>query len=49
MAALLSKPFAGVGVADACREQTEGEAQHDDVQHEMLLCGVLSGEVPPGA
>jgi hypothetical protein len=61
MAALPLKPFAGVGVADACREQAEAEGQHDDIQHEMLLCAVtsetaatglsrlLGSEVPPGA
>ena len=35
------KPFAGVGVAYARREQTEPEGQHDDVQHEMLLVALL--------
>jgi hypothetical protein len=30
------KPFARVGVADGCREETEAKGQHDDVQHEML-------------
>ena len=55
------KPFAGVGVADAHREEAEPEGQHENVQHEMLLCGVTcgaranrlsplqGGEVPPGA
>jgi hypothetical protein len=33
------KPFAGVGVTDGGREEAETEGQHDDVQHEMLLCG----------
>jgi hypothetical protein len=32
------KPFAGVGVTDGGREEAEAEGQHDDVQHEMLLC-----------
>jgi hypothetical protein len=53
------KPFAGVGVADARREQAEGESQHGYIQHEVLLCAVIFGakrrspslrdEVPPGA
>ncbi|HUE18787.1 MAG TPA: hypothetical protein VMQ63_03355, partial [Stellaceae bacterium] len=38
MAALLSKPFAGIGVADARREQAEGEGQHDDIPHENAPC-----------
>ena len=33
------KPFAGVGVAHRHREEAEAKGQHDDVQHEMLLCG----------
>lgn len=32
--------FAGIGVTDACREQAEGERQHDDVEHGMFLCDV---------
>src|SRR6185312_8092260 len=32
------QPFAGIGVADARHEETEGERQHDDVQHGMFLC-----------
>jgi hypothetical protein len=55
------KPFAGVGVTYSRHEESEAEAQHDDVQHGMLLCAVISGarelafslsldsEVPPGA
>src|SRR6266852_4804784 len=55
------EPFAGVGVTHRHREEAEAEGQHDDVQHEMLLCAVirgarattfsplLCGEVPPGA
>ena len=31
------KPFAGIGVADPRHEQAEGEGQHQDVQHEVLL------------
>jgi hypothetical protein len=42
MAALPLKPFAGVGVAYARREQTQPEGQHDDVQHEMLLVALFS-------
>ena len=29
--------FAGIGVANACREKAEAKSQHDDVQHEELL------------
>jgi hypothetical protein len=43
MAALPSKPFAGIGIADAQREQAEGEGQHKNVQHKLLLCD-LRGE-----
>ena len=31
------QPFAGIGVADACGEEAEGERQHDDVKHGMFL------------
>ena len=34
------QPFAGIGVADACHEEAEGECQHDDVHHGMFLCDV---------
>jgi hypothetical protein len=34
------KPLAGVGVADRSREEGEAEDHHENVQHEMLLCGV---------
>jgi hypothetical protein len=48
--ALLLKSFAGVGVAYSRREEAEAEGQHDDVQHEMLLCAVIrageSNDVP---
>src|SRR5437762_10260075 len=27
------EPFAGIGVADTCDEEAEGEHQHDNVQH----------------
>ena len=55
------EPFAGVGVTHRRHEEAEAEGQHDDVQHEMLLCAVICGargiafslfprwEVPPGA
>jgi hypothetical protein len=53
------KPLASVGVANACDEETEGERQHDNVQHGMFLCEVNRGrtmaiafawaEVPPAA
>jgi hypothetical protein len=32
------KPFAGVGVAERRDEEAEAEGQHEDVQHEVLLC-----------
>jgi hypothetical protein len=38
-----SKPFAGVGVAYAHHEEAEAEGQHDNVQHEELLCAVICG------
>jgi hypothetical protein len=31
------QPFAGIGVADARREEAEAERQHDDIPHEKLL------------
>ena len=34
------QPLAGIGVTNACHEKTEGERQHDDVQHGMFLCDV---------
>src|SRR5665213_1881042 len=36
-----SKPFAGVGVAYACREEAEAEDQHENVQHGLLLVAPL--------
>jgi hypothetical protein len=39
-----SKPFAGIGVAYSRREEAEPQGQHDDVQHEVLLCVAI----PPG-
>ena len=35
------KPFAGVGVTHRHREEAEAEGQHDDVQHQVLLCVVI--------
>jgi hypothetical protein len=55
------KSFAGIGVTYRRREEAEAEGQHENVQHEMLLCSVtcgairivfspiLDGEVPSGA
>jgi hypothetical protein len=54
------KSFTGVGVTHGRDEEAEAEGQHENIQHGMLLCGVvregqagspfLSGlEVPPGA
>jgi hypothetical protein len=55
------KSFAGIGVTYRDREEAKAEGQHENVQHEMLLCDVtcgairiassplLSGEVPFGA
>ncbi len=37
------KSFAGVGVSHRHPEEAEAEGQHDDVQHEVLLCVVISG------
>jgi len=34
------EPFAGIGVADTCDEEAEGERQHDNVRHGMFLCDV---------
>ena len=43
MVLLPSKPFAGIGVTYACREEAEAERQHDDIKHEWLHC-IASGE-----
>jgi hypothetical protein len=54
------KPLAGIGVADTCDEEAEGERQHDDVQHGKFLCDMnrdagspviafAGAEVPPRA
>ena len=54
------QPFAGVGIADACNEEAEGERQHDNVQHgnvpvhrgprtEWTVFAFCQAEVPPGA
>ena len=42
------KPFADVAVTDRRHEEAEAEGQHDDVQHELLLCAVIreTGERP---
>jgi hypothetical protein len=39
------EPFAGVGVADRCREETEAEGHHENIQHEMLLMRARGGIV----
>jgi hypothetical protein len=38
-----SEPFAGVGVTDRGHEEAEAEGQHENIQHGMLLCGVIHG------
>ncbi len=38
----ISKPLAGVSVADGHHEEAEPEGQHDDVQHGMLLVACLA-------
>ena len=38
-----SKAFAGVGVTDRGHEEAEAEGQHENIQHGMLLCGVIHG------
>jgi hypothetical protein len=35
------KPFAGIGVAYPRHEEAEGEGQHQDVQHEVLLVALV--------
>jgi hypothetical protein len=35
------KSFAGVGVAHCRHKEAEAEGQHDDVQHQVLLCVVI--------
>jgi hypothetical protein len=40
---VLLKPFAGVGVAYAHHEEAEAEGQHDNVEHERLLCAAIRG------
>jgi hypothetical protein len=32
------QPLAGIGVADRGHEEAEAKRQHDNVQHELLLC-----------
>jgi hypothetical protein len=36
--ALSSQTFTGVGVTYAGGEEAEGERQHDEIKHELLLC-----------
>src|ERR1700733_6963730 len=36
-----SEPFAGVGVTHRRHEEAEAEGHHEDVQHELLLCGII--------
>jgi hypothetical protein len=36
-----SKPFTGIGIAYSRREEAEPEGQHEDVQHEVLLCAAI--------
>jgi hypothetical protein len=38
------KSFAGVGVAHCRHKEAEAEGQHDDVQHQVLLCVVIREE-----
>ena len=38
-----SESFAGVGVTNRRYEEAQAEGQHEDVQHGMLLCGVMCG------
>jgi hypothetical protein len=38
-----SEPFAGVGVTHRRHEEAEAEGHHKDVQHELLLCGIICG------
>ena len=38
-----SKPLASIGVAYSRDEEAEAEGQHDDVQHEVLLCVAIGG------
>jgi len=40
MTALLSQPFTGVGITDACHEEAKAKRQHEKVQHGMFLCVV---------
>src|SRR6202020_2198863 len=41
-----SEPFAGVGIAHRRHEEAEAEGHHEDVQHELLLCGIICGARP---
>jgi hypothetical protein len=49
MTALLSQPFADVGVADRGREEGEAQRRHEDVHHEKLLCVRFSGAAMRGS
>jgi hypothetical protein len=37
------EPFAGVGVTNRRHKEAEAEGQHDNVEHVMFQCGVISG------
>jgi hypothetical protein len=39
------KSFAGVGVTYRDREEAEAQGQHENVQHEMLLCDMTCGAI----
>jgi hypothetical protein len=39
------KSFTGVGVTHGRNEEAEAEGQHENVQHEMLLCGMACGAI----
>src|ERR1700733_1567921 len=55
------EPLASVGITYRCPEEAEAEGPPEDVQHELLLCGIICGgqtdgglllpgrEVPSGA
>jgi hypothetical protein len=38
-----SEPFAGEGVTDRRHEEAEAEGKHDNIQHGVLLYGVIHG------
>jgi hypothetical protein len=37
------EPFAGVGVTNRRHKEAEAEGQHDNVEHVMFQCGMISG------